>query len=369
MNIENTAIDVQKAVDGLRQQRDAAEKVAQSEAAKALKAAAETVESALTEVDGGDSAESTDSVGTAEDGGSAKQSGSDDAGDVGGSEGKDSESTDSGDSDAPAPAPLAELYTVKLDGKEFQVTRDELVKGYQLQKNADKKAGIANDEIKKARADQDKIASERQQAIGATEQAMQILQAHRQQDLATNWDQLASENPAEWVKRANEARKRETQYGALAQQHQSLSAQQLQSLAASRTEQLVESVPEWTEPTKRTTDLNAIETYMRKMGYQDAQIMRATAADVLLVRKAMELDRMREAAVSTPRPVKTPTQTIAKGQTTTQRTVLRSGTTASQQGGPTRAERDARAALGKSKGLTDGVNAAVALMRARRAQA
>lgn len=360
----NPAVQIQEAVAALQAQRQAAEKVAQSAAAKALQtdAAASVVADAATDGTSGDVAvdsvvDSGNSDGATDDADQIADQATDDA-------------DQSVDPDATA-APVVELFTVKLDGKEFQVTKEELVKGYQVQKNADKKAGIANEEIRKARADQEKVASERQQAIGATEQALQILQAQRMQDSNTNWDQLASDNPAEWVKRANEARKREATFQALAVQHTSLSQQQMASLAANRTEQLVESVPEWSEPTKRTSDLNAIESYMRKMGYQDAQIMRATAADVLLVRKAMELDRVTEAASkSLPRPVKTPPNMIgAKGQTITQRTVLKAGTTAANQGGPTRAERDARAALNKSKTLTDGVDAAVSLMRARRAVA
>lgn len=360
------------AVAALQAQRQAAEKVAQSEAAKALKATSDAavVADAATDGTGGDgAADSVGAPGNSDGGAGEPETGDADA--VSEDQGEDASDADqSADSD-PAAAPVVELFTVKLDGKEFQVTREELVKGYQVQKNADKKAGIANEEIRKARADQDKVASERQQAIGATEQALQILQAQRMQDSNTNWDQLASDNPAEWVKRANEARKREATFQALAAQHTSLSQQQMASLAASRTESLVDSVPEWSEPTKRTADLNAIESYMRKMGYQDAQIVRATAADVLLVRKAMELDRVTEAASKAlPKPVKVPPQTIgAKGQTITQRTVLKSGTTAANQGGPTRAERDARAALNKSKGLTEGVSAAVALLRARRASA
>ena len=106
-----------------------------------------------------------------------------------------------------------EVYTIKLDGEEIEVTREELLQGYQRQSDYTKKTQGISEERKAIEEERSNLSTEMQALYQQREQYQQALGQLGNQLLAgisrfqnVNWEQLKENDPIEYMTKRDEFR-------------------------------------------------------------------------------------------------------------------------------------------------------------------
>jgi hypothetical protein len=210
----------------------------------------------------------------------------------------DDESTDNAHE---SETPPADLYTVKINGEEKQVTRDELIANYQKEQAAAKRFEEAAQIRKEAETQREQYTQHQQllsKAVERLESQIQLFANEGQPD----WQDLLENNPHEYLKQQEIFKQRQTaMYEAqqakayLQQQQAQEQQQQLQQHLAKESERLVNDlIPEWKNPEVRQKDEQELISYLRDTGYSDQDLINlnhSRADNIVLARKAMLYDR------------------------------------------------------------------------------
>lgn len=208
------------------------------------------------------------------------------------------------DADAePEPEPEQQLYTVKVNGEERQVTLDELRTGHMLHADYSRKTqevAQQRKELEAARTEQLEKGQQQIDQLGYLTSTLvdQITQVEQN----TNWDELRDLDPAEYAARRETIRDRKEKlqeaYQAY-QQHQQLVSQrqreEMQQTVQEEQMRLVASVPEWSDEGRRATETAKLRDYLASSGFSDDEI--STVYDhrqVLMARKAMLYDQLQK---------------------------------------------------------------------------
>lgn len=203
------------------------------------------------------------------------------------------------DEDAPEEEPEAEpLYTVKINGKEEQVTLQEALKGYQRNVDYTRKTEALSHERKA-------IAEELQQVQAERAQYTQVLTALQQQlsqgtQQEPDWQKLYDTDPLEYVRQKDLWRERQERVQAAQfeqQRVQTLMAQeqqkQLQQMVQEGRQKLVEAVPQWKDPKKWDADRGKLLEYGTKLGFTSEELNQTyDPRAVVALYKAMQYDNL-----------------------------------------------------------------------------
>ena len=192
-----------------------------------------------------------------------------------------------------------ELFTVKIDGVEKQVTKSELLAGYQ-------KTASSTERFTQAAQLQAQAKEAMQQAMAEREQAINVLQQYEtrlEAFIAQPPDpSLIDTNPGEYLRQ-------QAAYQNLQQQHQQAQQQRMQLMQAQEqdmyqqqaavleeeSQKLVEVLPSWADEKAAAKEKSEIKDYLKGLGYTDDALARVQDhREVLLVRKAMLYDRLTE---------------------------------------------------------------------------
>mgnify|MGYP001502793630 CR=1 FL=1 len=169
---------------------------------------------------------------------------------------QDSDGEQSDEADAEEEEDKPPVFTVKVDGKNVEVTLEELQKGYSREADYTRKTQQVSEERRAFQAEADLVRTERQQYS----QLLGSLQAQLQQNAAPqlDMDRLYHEDPIEWVKQKELARDAEKVHAAIQSEQQRLShiqaQEQYQSMQAHLAQQqdaMLKAIPEWVNPTRR----------------------------------------------------------------------------------------------------------------------
>jgi hypothetical protein len=116
-----------------------------------------------------------------------------------------------------------QIYTVKVDGKEVEVTLDELQKGYSRLQDYTRKTQQVAEVRKQTEAELQAVRAEREQYA----QLLSALEAQVQQASQPNidWDRLYAEDPIEWVRQREIMRENQEKAAAIKSEKQRLSEQ------------------------------------------------------------------------------------------------------------------------------------------------
>lgn len=193
-----------------------------------------------------------------------------------------------------------EMFTVKIDGKEIQVPRDEVIAGYQRQQDATRKTMEAAEQRKQAQAETDKAKQERSQYAENLTRLQHQLEGALQEQQQIDWNALLERDPVEFMRQKHLSDQRQA---ALAQVNQQTAQLRAQAQAEAQNqytehinrqrEELLAKVPEWKDEGKRKADVAAIKEYLTKEGYTAAEIENVSDHRAILnVRKAMLYDKM-----------------------------------------------------------------------------
>ena len=188
-------------------------------------------------------------------------------------------------------------FTVKVDGKEVEVTLDELQKGYSRTQDYTRKTQQIAEIRKQVEAETEAVRAERAQYA----QMLGALQAQLQgAETQIDWDRLYQEDPIEWVRQKEGMREKQEKLQAIQfEQHrvaQLTHQEQQQNLHLHLQDQhakLVEIIPEWKDPAKAKAEKQLLVEFGKKTGFTPEEL--SAIVDhraVVALRKAALYDQM-----------------------------------------------------------------------------
>lgn len=190
------------------------------------------------------------------------------------------------------------VFTVKVDGKEVEVTLDELQKGYSRTQDYTRKTQQIAEMRKATEGELQAIRAERAQyaqLLGALSE--QVKAAAEPQ---VDWDRLYQEDPIEYVRQREVMRENREKAAAIQAEQQRLSQlsqqeqmQQIQTLKAKESEKLLEALPTWKDATKAKAEKAMLVEFGQKMGFSPQELGNIYDHRVVLaLRKAALYDQM-----------------------------------------------------------------------------
>ncbi len=209
-----------------------------------------------------------------------------------------------------------EIFTVKVDGKEIEVTLDELQKGYSRTQDYTRKTQQVAEARKAAEAELQAVRAEREQyAQLLTALSEQVKTAAEPQ---IDWDRLYQEDPIEYVRQREVMRENREKAAAiqaeqarLAEIAQKEQMEQMKTLKAKESEALLEALPTWKDPEKAKAEKAMLVEFGQKMGFTPQELGNIYDHRVVLaLRKAALYDQMQakraniKPANNGPRPAK-----------------------------------------------------------------
>jgi hypothetical protein len=212
-----------------------------------------------------------------------------------------SEETDSEQSDEEENSEEEEqpqVFTVKVDGKEVEVTLDELQKGYSRTQDYTRKTQQIAEVRKQAEAELQSVRAEREQYA----QLLGALQAQVQQAAQPqiDWDRLYQEDPIEWVRQREVMRENQEKAAAIQSEQQRLTQlsqqeqeQQHQQLLQQEAQALIEAIPEWKDSKKAQAEKAMLVQFGQKIGFTPDELKNVVDhRAVVMLRKAALYDQM-----------------------------------------------------------------------------
>jgi len=190
------------------------------------------------------------------------------------------------------------VFTVKVDGKNVEVTLEELQKGYSREADYTRKTQQVSEERRAFQAEAELVRTERQQYS----KLLGSLQAQLQQNAAPklDMDRLYSEDPIEWVRQKELARDAEKVHAAIQSERQRLShiqaQEQYQSMQAHLAQQqdaMLKAIPEWSNPDKAKAEKTLLIEWGQKLGFSSDELKNIfDHRAVVALRKAALYDQM-----------------------------------------------------------------------------
>jgi hypothetical protein len=194
-----------------------------------------------------------------------------------------------------------DIYTVKVDGEEYEVTQDELLNGYQRQKAYTKRSQELAEQRKAFEAEAQQVAQMRD----AYAQQLEQLSQYNQQilgDAEPDWDALAKEYSAEELflyktkldQQKEQARQVESERQVIAQQQAQEQQVQMQQHLAVQREQMLDRIPQWRDENVRTSEREQVIKYAQQsVGFSPQEIANASDARAIeLLYKAWQWDNL-----------------------------------------------------------------------------
>lgn len=203
----------------------------------------------------------------------------------------------------PAPLdPKAVVRTVKVDGKEVQVTLEDLEKSYSFTGHLTRKAQALADERRAFESEKQALAAERAKYATLLPQLEQALTTPQGEEI--DWDRLRAENPIEFtVQWAAYQREQMRLQGVRAErarvdaERQQEEAKAYQQHVLREEQATLEARPEWRDPQVRQGRMQAMVKYATDvLGYTENDLRQITDHRLLLILDdAEQLHRAKQA--------------------------------------------------------------------------
>ena len=191
-----------------------------------------------------------------------------------------------------------QVFSVKVDGKEVEVTLDELQKGYSRTQDYTRKTQQVAEVRKHHEAELQAVRAEREQYA----QLLSALEAQVQQVSQPNidWDRLYQEDPIEWVRQREVMRDNQEKAAAIQSEQQRLSqlsqqeqAQFMQQKLQHEQEALLAAIPDWKDAKKAQAEKALLVEFGQKIGFTPEELKSVVDhRAVLMLRKAALYDQM-----------------------------------------------------------------------------
>ena len=191
-----------------------------------------------------------------------------------------------------------QVFSVKVDGKEVEVTLDELQKGYSRTQDYTRKTQQIAEVRKHTEAELQAVRAEREQYA----QLLSALESQVQQVAQPNidWDRLYQEDPIEWVRQREVMRENQEKAAAIQSEQQRLSqlsqqeqAQFMQQKLQQEQEALLAAIPDWKDAKKAQAEKALLVEFGQKIGFTPEELKSVVDhRAVLMLRKAALYDQM-----------------------------------------------------------------------------
>jgi hypothetical protein len=191
-----------------------------------------------------------------------------------------------------------QVFSVKIDGKEVDVTLDELQKGYSRTQDYTRKTQQIAEVRKQAEGELSAVRAEREQYA----QLLSALEAQVQQVAQPNidWDRLYQEDPIEWVRQREVMRDNQDRAAAIQSEKQRLNqlsqyeqAQFMQHKLQQEQESLLAAIPDWKDAKKAQAEKALLVEFGQKIGFTPDELKSVVDhRAVLMLRKAALYDQM-----------------------------------------------------------------------------
>lgn len=197
--------------------------------------------------------------------------------------------------------PQQQLYKVRVDGEELEVSLDEALQGYQRQKAFTKRSQEAA-EMRKAA---EKEAAEAKQARDYYAQQLEVVAQQISQTIPQepDWVSLAREVTAEeynairaeYDSRMTNLAKVEQERQYVAQQQAAEQEEMLKKHLSAQRSQMLERIPAWKNDERRNEERINVINYARNIGFSEEEVASATDARAIeLLYKAMQWDNLQK---------------------------------------------------------------------------
>ena len=178
------------------------------------------------------------------------------------------------------------VYTVRVDGRDVEVTEDELIKGYSRQADYTKKTQELAEyrkqmdtAVQQAQYEIQQTQQARAQYVDAVEAAISSNYAHLQQFQNVDWERLKTEDREEYLTKRDDYRQAQEQIAELQNQHKAAAEQQQAEMAEQHRRMWMEEhqkmsqiLPEWRDDEKRMAISKAIGEYAVGQGYTKEEL-------------------------------------------------------------------------------------------------
>ncbi len=197
-------------------------------------------------------------------------------------------------------------YTVKIDGKDTEVTEDELLSGYSRQADYTRKSQVLAEQRKKMDEELAATQQERQQYQSQLEQFKIQADSKLEEFKSVDWTKLKEEDPMEYALKRDQYRELQENKRLVAEEQQNLAQKQQAEMQTKWNEELArqqevmaQRLPEWNDPEKGPKLKQNIKSFALKKGFTEQEVdslIDARSVDVL--HKAMMYETLLEAKIS-----------------------------------------------------------------------
>ena len=205
------------------------------------------------------------------------------------------------------------VYTVTIDGTDYEVTQDELIQGYQRNADYTRKTQELAAEKQQSSDFVERSKKDVETKLARLDQLNQAAQSQLQQEYAQiDFEKLYEEDPAEAARLEHKMRKKNEQLQQVQRQTQELQTQEFSKYLEEQQKQLSVKVPEMNHPEKGSEFKKQMRNYLSSVGFNNQEI--DSVYDhryVLLVKDAMNYRNLQKAkpeikkkAVNAPKVVK-----------------------------------------------------------------
>ena len=205
-------------------------------------------------------------------------------------------------------------YTIKVDGEELEVGIDELKNGYQRQADYTRKSQALAEQRKETeniQSERQRLEQERQMYANGL-QMLQEQQTNKLQEYQdTDWTALKNEDPYEYMLKRDEYREAKEKAQNVQQQQVLIQQEQADEVAKARAHfvqqeysRLVDALPEWND--EKSTVKTDVQEYAKSVGFRPDEINQlADHRSVLIIKKAMEYDKLTKKVAPKKKAIKT----------------------------------------------------------------
>jgi hypothetical protein len=209
-----------------------------------------------------------------------------------------SEEVEANEEESEEEAPRDEKFIVKVDGKEIEVPKEELIRGYQREADYTRKTQKLAEERKFVESEFQQVRAERETYAQVLGQLQQKLQEFEPQE--PDWNRLEVEDPTEYARQWTSHQRRQQQKFAVQAEQMRLNQlrevemqKQINTVLAQETAILKEKIPEWTSPEKAKAEGKALLEYGQQLGFSQQELNTITDSRALLaLHKAWKYDQM-----------------------------------------------------------------------------
>lgn len=211
---------------------------------------------------------------------------------------ENSEEVEAEDEDAEEEAPVETKFVVKVDGKELEVDKEELIRGYQREADYTRKTQKLAEERRQVDSELKQVREEREQYAQVLSQLKQKVQEFEPAE--PDWDKLEAEDPVEYARQWTHFQRRQQQKAAIAQEEARLNSlrqieqeKHIKELLTAERDKLLERLPEWKDPKKAKEERNAVLEYGKQIGFSDQELDQVTdSRAVVALYKAWKYDQL-----------------------------------------------------------------------------